>query len=115
MLYGLFLVACGGAGAWLHNWEKKAMHSLYAGLGGCVSMVICGILAASNIKILVAVGVHLALVLMLVFIVVFGVQAFKSTGDPDKFDRLVLFLVMGIGSAMALGKAISMKPKKEKK
>eukprot|EP00438_Fugacium_kawagutii_P003963 Skav207530 [mRNA] locus=scaffold756:10351:11752:- [translate_table: standard] len=31
MVYGLFLVVCGTAGAWLHNWEKKAMHSVYAG------------------------------------------------------------------------------------
>ena len=42
-------------------------------------------------------------------------QAFKSLGNPEKFDRLVLFVVMGLGSGMALAKAISMKPKKEKK
>ena len=90
------------------------MHSLYAGLGGFVSMFLCGLFAASNVKVLVAIGVHLALVLMLVFIIVFGVQAFKSSKDPDKLDRLVLFVVMGLGSVLALAKAISMKPKKEK-
>eukprot|EP00434_Breviolum_minutum_P019654 symbB.v1.2.017335.t1/scaffold1345.1/size124088/5 len=65
-------------------------------------------------SVLVAIGVHLALVLMLVFIAVFGFQAFKSFGNPEKFDRLVLFVVMGLGSVVALAKAISMKPKKEK-
>ncbi|CAE7270813.1 unnamed protein product [Symbiodinium natans] len=52
---------------------------------------------------------------MLVFIVVFTIQAVKSSREPEKFDRLVLFIVMGAGSAVALAKAISMKPKKEKK
>eukprot|EP00435_Cladocopium_sp_Y103_P063249 s321_g24.t2 len=158
IFYGLFLVLCGSAGAWLHNFEKKAMHSLYAGLGGSLAMLACGLFAASNIKacevcnakaiagttlqgmmchslrigiaalplgterplpscshVLVAIGVHLALVLMLIFIAVFSIQAFKSYGNPEKFDRLVLFVVMGLGSGIALAKAISMKPKKEKK
>lgn len=115
IFYGLFLVVCGSAGAWLHNFEKKAMHSLYAGLGGSLAMLACGLFAASNIKVLVAIGVHLALVLMLIFIAVFSIQAFKSYGNPEKFDRLVLFVVMGLGSGVALAKAISMKPKKEKK
>ncbi|CAL1143083.1 unnamed protein product [Cladocopium goreaui] len=52
---------------------------------------------------------------MLIFIAVFSIQAFKSYGNPEKFDRLVLFVVMGLGSGVALAKAISMKPKKEKK
>jgi len=114
LLRSIFLVACGSAGAYSHNWEKKSMHSLYAGLGGFLAMLACGLFAASNVKVLVAIGVHLALVLMLVFIAVFGVQAFKSFGNPEKFDRLVLFVVMGLGSVVALAKAISMKPKKEK-
>ncbi|CAE7720845.1 unnamed protein product [Symbiodinium sp. CCMP2592] len=115
LIYGAFLAICGTAGAALHSWEKKAMHSMYAGLGGFVSMAVCGVLAATEAKVPVAIGVHLALVLMLVFIAVFTIQAVKSSREPEKFDRLVLFMVMGVGSAVALAKAISMKPKKEKK
>ncbi|CAE7858214.1 unnamed protein product [Symbiodinium microadriaticum] len=69
----------------------------------------------SELWVPVAIGVHLALVLMLVFIAVFTIQAVKSSREPEKFDRLVLFMIMGVGSAVALAKAISMKPKKEKK
>lgn len=35
---------------------------LYAGLGGCISMMVCGVLSASGAKVPVAIGVHLALV-----------------------------------------------------
>eukprot|EP00439_Symbiodinium_sp_Y106_P051518 s2643_g6.t2 len=164
LIYGAFLAICGTAGAALHSWEKKAMHSMYAGLGGFVSMAEImaqlekdpvveppdgppeepvlpppneieiptdgpiGALpaekrqgevglqnASSSYLVPVAIGVHLALVLMLVFIAVFTIQAVKSSREPEKFDRLVLFMVMGVGSAVALAKAISMKPKKEKK
>eukprot|EP00931_Biecheleriopsis_adriatica_P109416 TRINITY_DN8367_c0_g1_i1.p2 TRINITY_DN8367_c0_g1~~TRINITY_DN8367_c0_g1_i1.p2 ORF type:complete len:127 (+),score=27.80 TRINITY_DN8367_c0_g1_i1:65-445(+) len=114
MMYGAFLGVCGTAGSALHNWEKKAMHSMYAGLGGLVAMFVCGLLASSGAKVPVAIGVHLALVLILLFIIVFSVQTFKSAGDPAKFDRMILFIVMGVGSATALAKAISMKPKKVK-
>eukprot|EP00933_Yihiella_yeosuensis_P068994 TRINITY_DN7506_c8_g1_i1.p1 TRINITY_DN7506_c8_g1~~TRINITY_DN7506_c8_g1_i1.p1 ORF type:complete len:125 (-),score=42.07 TRINITY_DN7506_c8_g1_i1:56-430(-) len=113
-MYGTFLAVCGTAGAALHGWEKKAMHSMYAGLGGFAAMLFCSILSAMESKVPVAIGVHVALILILVFVAVFGIQAYRSFGDDSKFDRLVLFIIMGAGSVVALAKAISMKPKSKK-
>merc|ERR1712100_61914 len=110
MVYGAFLGVCGTVGAAMHGFEKKAMHSMYAGLGGLVSMLICGVLAATEKKVPVAIGVHIALILMVLFLAVFGIQAYKSFGHKEKFDRMVLFIIMGIGSAIALARAIGMKP-----
>eukprot|EP00662_Eupelagonemidae_sp_cell21_P055835 gene55835-19672_t len=53
-MYGLFLAACGTAGSALHGFDKPAMH----GRG-------CGIIP-------VAIGVHVALLLQAVFIIVFS-------------------------------------------
>lgn len=77
-------------------------------------MLLCGGFSASGLKVLVTIGVHLALVLVLVFNIVFYLQAYKQIGKEDKFDRLVLFSVMAIGSTIMLFVAVKMKPKKQK-
>ena len=58
------------------------------------------------------IGVHLALIFQLVFIVVFGVQTFRSRQKTD--GRFELFAAMLAGSAAALGLMIAYKPKKSK-
>jgi len=49
-----------------------------------------------------------------VFVLVFGIQARKSYGVPEKADRFPLFVLMGVGSVMGLAFMILLKPKKKK-
>lgn len=46
---------------------------------------------------------------------VFGVQAYRSYGVPEKADRFPLFVLMGVGSVGALCAMRAFKPKKPKK
>eukprot|EP00928_Gymnodinium_smaydae_P050022 TRINITY_DN33638_c0_g1_i1.p2 TRINITY_DN33638_c0_g1~~TRINITY_DN33638_c0_g1_i1.p2 ORF type:complete len:136 (+),score=32.63 TRINITY_DN33638_c0_g1_i1:68-475(+) len=114
VLHGIFLAACGCYGAHSHGWKKEVMHSAYAGLGGCGALTACALLTASGKRKLTAIGVHVALLLQLVFTGVFALQAKKSYGDPKKADRFPLFVVMCLGSVTALGGMLICKPKKKK-
>lgn len=58
---------------------------------------------------------HVALLLQVALVGVFGMQAYKSYGVPGKEDRLPLFVLMGLGSVAALGLMRAFKPKKPKK
>ena len=61
------------------------------------------------------IGVHVGLLLQLLFTGVFSMQAYKSYGVPEKQDRFPLFVVMGTGSVVALGLMRLLKPKKKEK
>ena len=111
--HGILLAACGVYGAWSHDFAPKAMHSAYAGIGGCVALSVCSLLSIGGTKKLYMIGVHLGLLLQLVFIGVFGLQAYRSYGVPEKADRFPLFVVMGLGSVAALGLMRVLKPKKK--
>lgn len=74
MQHGLYLAACGCYGAAQHDWAPKAMHSAYAGAGGGAALVVCGLLSVSGSYKLYMIGVHLALLLQLLFVFVFALQ-----------------------------------------
>mmetsp|Transcript_62796 Transcript_62796/g.101736 ORF Transcript_62796/g.101736 Transcript_62796/m.101736 type:complete len:118 (+) Transcript_62796:3-356(+) len=114
MQYGIFLAICGTGGAAYNKWESKAMHSMYAGIGGLASMFVCALLSASRKEVPIMIGVHVALVLIALFNIVFFMQAAKASVVAAHFDRLVLFVVMGAGSSLALSRAFTMKPKSAK-
>ena len=61
------------------------------------------------------IGVHLGLMLQLIFGGVFGLQAFRSYGVPEKADRFPLFVAMFTGSVVALGLMRVLKPKPKPK
>merc|ERR1711937_253363 len=106
-----WLAACGCYGAHSHGWAKAAMHSAYSGLGSLAALVVTAVMSVSGVKALYMIGVHVALLLQALFIIVFAVQAYKSHGVPEKADRLPLFVAMGAGSALALFMMIKLKPK----
>ena len=108
---GVLLTVCGVYGAALHEFAPKAMHSAYAGGAGGAALIVCAAMAAAPSKKLYMVGVHVALLLQLIFIVAFTVQAYKSHGVPDRFP---LFVFMGVGTLVALGAMLKLKPKKKK-
>jgi hypothetical protein len=112
--HAIFLSACGCWGASSKGWAKEVMHSAYAGVGSGASLVLCAILTISGNFKLYMIGVHLALLLQGLFVLVFGIQSFRSFGVPSKEDRFPLFVVMCIGSLMMLVQMILLKPKKKK-
>eukprot|EP00756_Hemistasia_phaeocysticola_P043817 Hpha_TRINITY_DN17394_c0_g1::TRINITY_DN17394_c0_g1_i1::g.137971::m.137971 len=105
--YALFISACGTAGSALHGFEKPAMHSMYSGCGGGLAMLLCSYLAKDGQgKKTKAAGVNVGLLLLTVFLVVFLIQTHKNIGVPEKADRLFLFILMALGSAIALWRTI---------
>mmetsp|Transcript_4133 Transcript_4133/g.9160 ORF Transcript_4133/g.9160 Transcript_4133/m.9160 type:complete len:136 (-) Transcript_4133:62-469(-) len=111
--YGLFLAGAGTVGSYLHNFEYTAMHSMYSGCSTGSVMLICAAMASLDGKVS-KLGIHLSIVGTLALIVVMGVQAYKSFGNPDKFDRFVLFVIMFLGSVVNMARSIVLKPKSEK-
>jgi hypothetical protein len=114
LVHGTFLAGCGIYGSYSAGWAAKAMHSAYAGTGAGVALGACAALTAAPSYKMYMIGVHLALVLQVVFTGVFGIQAFRSFGVPAKADRFPLFVAMGLGSLAALGAMYAFKPKKKK-
>ena len=115
LAHGAFLAGCGYHGAAQSDFAPKAMHSFYAGAGGGAVLALCGIMTMAGSYRLYMIGVHIALLLQLLFVVVFSVQAFRSHGVPEKEDRFLLFVEMGLGSVVALVLMVLFKPKKAKK
>ena len=92
-----------------------AMHSLYMGAGGGAALAVSGLMSVGGTRKLYMIGVHVGLLLQVIFTGVFGLQAYRSFGVPAKADRFPLFVVMGVGSAVALGLMRALKPKAKKK
>mmetsp|Transcript_39040 Transcript_39040/g.44527 ORF Transcript_39040/g.44527 Transcript_39040/m.44527 type:complete len:148 (+) Transcript_39040:266-709(+) len=114
IVQSIFLSGCGLYGAASNDWSSSAMHSAYAGMGAGLVLSICATLMMSGSYILYMIGVHIALLLQGLFVLVFGIQSYKASQDPAKADRLPLFLTMLLGSIVSLGVMIQLKPKKKK-
>ena len=114
VLQGLYLLACGCYGAASNDWAPRVMHSAYAGAGACAFLMVTAAMSVSGNYKLYMIGVHLALMGQAVFVLVFLVQSYKSYGNPEKFDRLPLFVAMLAGSLVGLGAMVGFKPKKKK-
>ena len=114
-VYGAFLLGTGFYGAMSHDFAPKAMHSLYAGAGGAIAMAAASAATIVPNRKSYMIGVHVGLLLQLVFTVVFAVQAVRSFGNPEKADRLALFCVMLLGSVAALIAMRMYKPKAKAK
>merc|ERR1712007_180937 len=108
-------MGCDCYGAASHGWEKKVMHSAYAGIGSMGALCLCAGMSVSGSKKLYMIGVHLAMVLQVVFIGVFSMQTVKSYKVPEKADRFPLFVAMDLGSVFGLAGMLLLKPKKKKK
>mmetsp|Transcript_60703 Transcript_60703/g.162482 ORF Transcript_60703/g.162482 Transcript_60703/m.162482 type:complete len:146 (-) Transcript_60703:80-517(-) len=103
LIYGVIMAALGAVGAGIHGFEKKAMHSLYAGLGCLMFMLSCSaLLKFSNHKTGAMVAGVVSVAGELVCLVVFVLQAVKSRTDPAKQDRFYLFVVMAVCTAAGL-------------
>mmetsp|Transcript_18640 Transcript_18640/g.37984 ORF Transcript_18640/g.37984 Transcript_18640/m.37984 type:complete len:146 (-) Transcript_18640:145-582(-) len=103
LVYGVTIAAFGAIGAGLHSFEKKAMHSLYAGLGCLLFMSSCaGLLKFSNHRTIATVVGITSIVAECVFLLVFSIQAARSRSDPAKRDRFLLFVAMAMTTVTGL-------------
>lgn len=48
--HGLFLAGCGVYGAAAAGWAARAMHSAYAGIGGCAALAVCAGMSVAGSK-----------------------------------------------------------------
>ena len=80
-------------------------------------MEICGALVLSSSFTLYMIGVHLAILLNVIFALVFGIQGYRSytSDDLNKQERFPLFLAMALGTLLALICAQKFKPVSKKK
>ena len=66
------------------------MHSAYAGAGGGLALAVSGSISIGGTRKLYMIGVHIGLLLQLVFTGVFALQSYRSYGVPEKQDRFPL-------------------------
>ena len=76
-------------------------------------MAVCALMSVSGHYKVYMIGVHVALLLLLLFTLVFAIQAFRSYGVPEKEDRLPLFTAMFTGTFVAILALRVLKPKKK--
>ena len=75
------------------DWAPKAMHSAYAGAGGGGALVVCSLLSVSGSYRMYMIGVHVALLLQLLFIFVFALQVPPT---DQRMPRLLVGIVPSI-------------------
>ena len=66
------------------------MHSAYAGAGGGLALAVSGFISIGGTRKLYMIGVHIGLLLQLLFTGVFALQSYRSYGVPEKQDRFPL-------------------------
>ena len=87
-LHGTLLLCCGCYGAHSHGWAKAVMHSAYAGIGSCIALWICAAMTVSGLYKLYMIGVHIALLLQGIFILVFPQSNLRPASLDDLFVRI---------------------------
>mmetsp|Transcript_21514 Transcript_21514/g.60938 ORF Transcript_21514/g.60938 Transcript_21514/m.60938 type:complete len:146 (-) Transcript_21514:163-600(-) len=103
LVYGFSIAALGAIGAGLHGFEKKAMHSLYSGLGCLFFMLICyALLKFSNHRTIAVCAAAASVAAEFLFLIIFAIQAVRSRRDPAKQDRFYLFVAMECTTVIGL-------------
>jgi len=114
--YAAFLLICGLAAFAMANFNwTHAKTALIVGAGTGLAMVICGALAKCLPRNRAAgmIGIHVGLVLPLVFAFLFGWRAYKtfSTGGEAKRYLAIILAIMAIGSVIAFVAIALTRPK----
>jgi len=107
--YAAFLALCGFAAYAMSGFAANARTALIVGFGTAVVMVIFGFLAGMIHKNRAAgmIGIHVGLVLPLVFAVLFGWRAYQAYADPAKLYLAVILAIMAVGSVIVFGLLLS--------
>jgi hypothetical protein len=115
--YALFLAVCGFAAFGLAGFDwAHAKTALIVGLGTAAVIVVCALLAGMLARNRAAgmIGIHLGLVLPLLFAAMFAWRAYKTfdTGGDEKRYLAIVLTVMAAGSLIAFIAILMTRPKK---
>ena len=91
------------------------MHGVIAGGVGAALMTVMGLMAASKNQTTGMIGVHIGMLLPVLFAAVFTKQAIKNFPIRDTDARFYLFVLMTLGSLASFMTILEHKPKKEKR
>lgn len=110
--YAVFLAACGFAAYAMSGFAANARTALIVGFGTAVVIGVCALLARmiqSN-KAAGMIGIHLGLILPLIYAGLFGWRAFKSYADPAKLYLAVILVIMALGSVIVFAMLLKARP-----
>jgi hypothetical protein len=112
-MYAGFLAICGFAAFAMSGFASNARTAVIVGCGTAIVMFICGVLAGMIHKNKAAgmIGIHVGLLLPLVFACLFGWRAYKAYNDPAKLYLAVILAIMAAGSVIVFGLLVSARPK----
>jgi hypothetical protein len=114
-LYAAFLALCGLSAFAMSGFAANARTALIVGFGTALVIAICGVLAGMIEKSRTAgiIGIHVGLILPLVFAGLFGWRAYKTYagGDPAKLYLAVVLAIMALGSVIVFGWLLNARPK----
>lgn len=113
LAYAAFLVICGAIAFFMAPPNAKASTALIVSAGTATLMVICAAMAASlqRKRTLGMIGIHVGLVLPLVFAILFGVRGYGAFSNPEKRYLAIILTVMAIGSVIAFVLILLTRPK----
>jgi hypothetical protein len=115
IVYAAFLAGCGFLAFAMSGFAANARTALFVGFGTAVVMVMCGLLAGVIKKNRSAgmIGIHVGLILPLIFAGLFGWRAFKAYADPAKLYLAIILAIMALGSVLVFGLLLRARPKSE--
>jgi hypothetical protein len=117
VVYVAFLATCGVVAFAMSGFASNARTSLIVGFGTAAVMVTCGWLASmiKRNKAAGMIGIHVGLILPLIFAGLFGWRAYKAYADPSggKLYLATILSIMALGSILAFGLLLSARPKVE--
>jgi hypothetical protein len=111
--YAAFLAACGFAAFAMSGFAANARTALIVGFGTAVVIAVCAALAGMIHKNRAAgmIGIHVGLILPLIFAGLFGWRAYKAYADPAKLYLAVILAIMALGSVMVFALLLRSRPK----
>jgi hypothetical protein len=111
--YAVFLVICGAIAFFMAPANTKAATALIVPSVAAALMVVFATMAAKlpRNRTVGMIGVHVGLVLPLLFAVAFAARAYGAFGNPDKRYLAIILTVMAIGSVIAFVLILLARPK----
>jgi hypothetical protein len=112
-VYAAFLAACGLVAFAMSGFAANARTALIVGFGTAIVIAICAALAGMVHRNRAAgmIGIHVGLLMPLIFAILFGWRAWQAYADPAKLYLAVILAVMALGSIVAFLLVLRTRPK----
>ena len=111
-VYAAFLAICGLVAFAMSGFAANARTALIVGFGTAIVIAICAALAGMFHRNRTAgmIGIHVGLVLPLIFAILFGWRAWQAYADPAKLYLAVILAIMALGSVIAFIMVLRTRP-----